>query len=129
MARRTRLRMSEPKGHSHQYDSSAVLDLTFAMTTRGHAVANVKSTAPGRRSDMREPGKILVVSQHYPPDTTTTATYVGRIAQALAAHRHVVVLSGSPQSASDNSANPVVIEIIAPLAPKHSLARRTVAIV
>jgi len=78
---------------------------------------------------MREPGKILVVSQHYPPDTTTTATYVGGIAQALAADRHVVVLSGSPQSASDNSANPVVIEIIAPLAPKHSLARRTVAIV
>src|SRR5215475_7152112 len=42
--------MSEPKGHWQEYDSSAVLDLTFAMRTRGNTEANVKSTAlAGRR--------------------------------------------------------------------------------
>ena len=55
---------------------------------------------------MRELGKILVVSQHYPPDPTTTATYIGEIARALAADRRVVVLSGSPHSAASADANP-----------------------
>ena len=58
---------------------------------------------------MRELGKILVVSQHYPPDPTTTATYIGEIARALATERRVVVLSGSPSSATSGS--PEVIEI------------------
>src|SRR5215472_8190526 len=39
--------MSEPKGHEQKFDSSAVLDLTFAMKPRGYTVANVKSTALG----------------------------------------------------------------------------------
>ena len=78
---------------------------------------------------MQEPGKILVVSQHYPPDATTTATYIGTIARALAADCRVVVLSGSPHSASGHTANPEVIEIAAPAAPKDALARRAFAIV
>jgi glycosyltransferase involved in cell wall biosynthesis len=78
---------------------------------------------------MQKPGKILVVSQLYPPDTTTTATYIGDIARALAADRRVVVLSGSPHSASSSGANPEVIEVGATIAPKHSLTRRTIAIV
>jgi colanic acid biosynthesis glycosyl transferase WcaI len=77
---------------------------------------------------MREPGKILVVSQHYPPDPTTTATYIGEIARALAADRRVVVLSGSARSATSGNANPEVVEIADPAAPKHALARRAIAI-
>jgi hypothetical protein len=42
---RVRLRMSEPKGHWQEYDSSSVLDLTFAWRTRRYTEANVKSTA------------------------------------------------------------------------------------
>src|ERR1700759_307794 len=77
---------------------------------------------------MREPGKILVVSQHYPPDPTTTATYIGDIAGALAADRDVVVLSGSPHSASGATTNPHVIEIAGAAAPKDALVRRAIAI-
>jgi colanic acid biosynthesis glycosyl transferase WcaI len=77
---------------------------------------------------MRELGKILVVSQHYPPDPTTTATYVGDIARALAADRRVVVLSGSPNSATSGTANPEVVEIAGAAAPKEALLRRAIAI-
>src|SRR5713226_9614434 len=41
--------MSEPKGTLAKYDSSAVLDLTFAMTVRGDTEANIKSTALAAR--------------------------------------------------------------------------------
>jgi glycosyltransferase involved in cell wall biosynthesis len=74
-------------------------------------------------------GKILIVSQHFPPDATTTATYIGDIARALAAEHRVVVLSASPHSASTGTANPQVIEIAAPAASKDALARRAIAIV
>ena len=47
--RGARLRMSGQKGHWQKYESRGVLDLTFAMTTRGNVEANFKSTAPGRR--------------------------------------------------------------------------------
>jgi glycosyltransferase involved in cell wall biosynthesis len=77
---------------------------------------------------MRELGKILVVSQHYPPDPTTTATYIGEIAGALAADRRVVVLSGSRNSASGDTANPQVVEVAGAAAPKDALARRALAI-
>jgi len=77
---------------------------------------------------MRELGKILVVGQHFPPGPTTTATYVGDIARALAADRRVVVLSGSPNSATRGIANPQVIEIAGAAAPKDALLRRAIAI-
>jgi colanic acid biosynthesis glycosyl transferase WcaI len=77
---------------------------------------------------MDELGKILVVSQHYPPDPTTTATYIGAIAEALATECRVTVLSGSPNSASGDSANPQVIEIAHAAAPKDALVRRAIAI-
>jgi glycosyltransferase involved in cell wall biosynthesis len=73
-------------------------------------------------------GKILVVSQHYPPDPTTTATYIGDIARALAADCRVVVLSGSADSGTAGGANPQVIEIAAAMVPKHALVRRAIAI-
>src|ERR1700742_1975602 len=78
---------------------------------------------------MREPRKILIVSQHFPPDVTTTATYVGDIARALPAEHRVVVLSASPNSATAGSAHPQVIEIASPAASKDALARRAIAIV
>jgi glycosyltransferase involved in cell wall biosynthesis len=77
---------------------------------------------------MRELGKILVVSQHFPPDPTTTATYIGDIARALAADRRVVVLSASAHSATGPGANPEVIEIAFPATPKDALARRALAV-
>jgi putative colanic acid biosynthesis glycosyltransferase WcaI len=77
---------------------------------------------------MRKLGKILVVSQHYPPDDTTTAIYIRGIARALAIKRRVVVLSGSPRSAAIADANLQVVEIGGAAAPKGALARRAIAI-
>jgi len=80
---------------------------------------------------MQKSGKILVVTQHYPPDPTTTAIYVGAISQALALDSRVLVLSGSPRSGSqggERAANPEVIEIPTWTAPKNALLRRAIAI-
>jgi colanic acid biosynthesis glycosyl transferase WcaI len=77
---------------------------------------------------MQKSGKILVVTQHYPPHPTTTAVYIGAIAEALALDSRVLVLSGSPRSRSQRQANPEVVEIPAWTAPKNALLRRAAAI-
>ena len=40
---------------------------------------------------MQDAGKILVASQLYPPDSSTTAAYIAAIAETLAADNPVVV--------------------------------------
>ncbi|MBR1249292.1 glycosyltransferase family 4 protein [Bradyrhizobium sp. AUGA SZCCT0169] len=80
---------------------------------------------------MKKLGKVLVVTQHYPPDSSTTAAYLAAIAEGLAANDTVVVLSGSRSSAPQRSANPnslEVIEIPNWSAPKDDLVRRAIAI-
>jgi colanic acid biosynthesis glycosyl transferase WcaI len=77
---------------------------------------------------MHKPGKILVVTQHYPPDATTTAVYIAAVTQALAADQHVVVLSGSSGSGSSLEANPQVIELPSATTQKGALTRRAIAI-
>lgn len=78
-----------------------------------------------------KPGKILVASQHYPPDSSTTAVYIAAIAEGLASDSKVLVLSGSPNSrsnASDEPARPEVIEIPNWAPQKNALIRRALAI-
>ncbi|MFA5902152.1 MAG: glycosyltransferase family 4 protein, partial [Hyphomicrobium sp.] len=53
--------------------------------------------------------RIIFVTQHYPPDPTTTATYLAAIAGALATDMEVLVISGTPGSATEGS--PHVVEI------------------
>src|SRR6266480_3126790 len=79
---------------------------------------------------MQKHGKILVVVQHYPPDSTTTAVYLAAIAEGLAIDNEVIVLSGSPNSASQvgDQTKPVVIEIRNWIPPKNTLIRRALAI-
>src|SRR4051812_3417582 len=80
---------------------------------------------------MQKSGKILVVTQHYPPDSSTTAVYLAAIAEGLAIDGEVVVLSGSPNSASRAGAsrgNPEVVEIANRGAAKHDLVRRAIAV-
>jgi colanic acid biosynthesis glycosyl transferase WcaI len=79
---------------------------------------------------MQKPGKILVVTQHYPPDSSTTAVYLAAIAEGLADKDKVVVLSGSSSSAAQGSANRKnleVVEIPNWSAPKDDLVRRAIA--
>ncbi len=72
---------------------------------------------------MADPGKIVIVTQHYPPDTSTTAAIMADIAKHLAKDHAVVVLSGAPglcQTASE----PTVIQIKNRIPAKAALVRR-----
>ena len=61
---------------------------------------------------MQKSGKVIVVSQHYPPDHSTTATIMAAIANRVARNNEVLVLSGTPGSASLNSSGPPRVEEI-----------------
>ncbi|MBR0843931.1 glycosyltransferase family 4 protein [Bradyrhizobium liaoningense] len=76
---------------------------------------------------MQSEGKIVVASQHYPPDTSTTAAIMAEIACHLAVGHEVVVLSGSPgplPAALTGSGKPRVIAIKNRMAGKAALVRR-----
>jgi glycosyltransferase involved in cell wall biosynthesis len=87
------------------------------------------------RRDVREEtlmaasGKVVVVSQHYPPDPSTTATIMAEISEHLAAGPPVLVLSGTPGSATSDAVpnRPVVAEIRNRIPEKGALARRALA--
>ena len=76
---------------------------------------------------MQSSAKIAVVSQHYPPDSSTTAGIMAAIANHLAAEAPVLVLSGTPGSIADEpikSGRPAVIEISNRIPEKAALVRR-----
>jgi len=75
-------------------------------------------------------GKVVIVSQHYPPDSSTTAAIMSTIAEHLAADRQVLVLSGTPDSSTGEpmqSARPAVLQIRNRLPPKAALVKRAAA--
>jgi colanic acid biosynthesis glycosyl transferase WcaI len=79
---------------------------------------------------MLKPGKILVVSQHYPPDSSTTAVYIATIAEALAQDNRVIVLSGSPNSRAVEvveRTRPEIVEIANWTPQKDALLKRAIA--
>ena len=79
---------------------------------------------------MQKPGKIVVASQHYPPDQSTTAAIMSAIANHLARDVPVLVLSGSAGAASgkpDQLGQPGVIEIKNRIPGKAALIRRATA--
>src|ERR1700736_2830238 len=83
-------------------------------------------------TSMRRPGKIVVVSQHYAPDPSTTATYMTAIANGLGADCEVLVISGTAHSASAaaaGTAQPRVVEVGAWAPEKDALIRRALAFV
>jgi colanic acid biosynthesis glycosyl transferase WcaI len=74
--------------------------------------------------------KIVVVSQHYPPDQSTTAAIMAVIAGHLTAQAPVLVISGTPGSASHETTakdRPVVVEIKNRIPAKAALIRRAAA--
>jgi colanic acid biosynthesis glycosyl transferase WcaI len=77
---------------------------------------------------MQKPGKVVVVSQHYPPDQSTTAAIMAAIANRLAREVDVLVLSGWPGSASKSAADrPAVEEIKNWMPGKAALLKRATA--
>jgi colanic acid biosynthesis glycosyl transferase WcaI len=75
-------------------------------------------------------GKVVIVSQHYPPDLSTTAAIMAKVAEHLAQDASVLVLSGTPGSATGAataSCRPVVVEIRNRMAEKAALIKRAAA--
>jgi colanic acid biosynthesis glycosyl transferase WcaI len=75
----------------------------------------------------RTPGKIVIVSQHYAPDQSTTAGIVTAIATHLAKAMEVLVLSGtsgSPPHQLRSADQPIVTEIKNPMPEKTALGKR-----
>jgi glycosyltransferase involved in cell wall biosynthesis len=75
---------------------------------------------------MRQSGKVVIVSQHYPPDLSTTAAIMAELAEHLAAERRVLVLSGAPGSRRIGGcpSQPTIIEIKNRIPAKANLIRR-----
>jgi glycosyltransferase involved in cell wall biosynthesis len=77
---------------------------------------------------MQKPGKVVVVSQHYPPDPSTTAAIVAAISERVAHEADVLVLSGTAGSAATPSAGkPEVVEIRNWMPGKAALLKRALA--
>jgi glycosyltransferase involved in cell wall biosynthesis len=79
---------------------------------------------------MQQTAKIVVVSQHYPPDHSTTAAIMASIATHLASEAPLLVLSGMPGSANQEaigSGRPAVVEIKNRMGSKAALIRRAAA--
>jgi colanic acid biosynthesis glycosyl transferase WcaI len=82
------------------------------------------------KASMQQSAKIVVVSQHYPPDHSTTAAIMVAIATHLASQAPLLVLSGTPGSANQEtigSGRPAVVEIKNRMAAKAALIRRATA--
>ncbi|WP_314955264.1 glycosyltransferase family 4 protein [Bradyrhizobium cosmicum] len=76
---------------------------------------------------MQPQGKIVVASQHYPPDPSTTAAIMAEIACRVAADHEVVVLSGSPgalPTSQTGPGKPRVVAVKNKMAGKAALVRR-----
>jgi glycosyltransferase involved in cell wall biosynthesis len=77
---------------------------------------------------MQKSGKVVVVSQHYPPDPSTTAAIMAAISDRVAQEVEVLVLSGTAGSASAASAGkPDVVEVRNWMPGKAALAKRALA--
>jgi colanic acid biosynthesis glycosyl transferase WcaI len=76
---------------------------------------------------MQPRGKIVVASQHYPPDPSTTAAIMAEIACRIAGDHEVVVLSGSPgalPASQTGPGKPRVVAVKNRMAGKAALVRR-----
>jgi colanic acid biosynthesis glycosyl transferase WcaI len=81
-------------------------------------------------TSMRTPGKIVIVSQHYAPDQSTTAAIITAIATHLAKVTKVLVLSGTSGSTPhqlQNADQPIVVGIRNAMPEKTALSRRALS--
>ena len=77
---------------------------------------------------MQKSGKVVVVSQHYPPDSSTTAAIMAAISERVAREADVLVLSGTAGSATAAAAGrPAVVEVGNWMPGKAALLKRALA--
>ncbi|HVQ67621.1 MAG TPA: glycosyltransferase family 4 protein [Bradyrhizobium sp.] len=74
---------------------------------------------------MQKSVKVVVVSQHYPPDTSTTAAIMAAIAERVAREAEVLVLSGTAGSAA--AGEPQIVEVGNWMPGKTALLKRALA--
>jgi colanic acid biosynthesis glycosyl transferase WcaI len=74
---------------------------------------------------MQKSGKVVVVSQHYPPDPSTTAAIMAAISERVAQEAEVLVLSGTAGSAA--AGKPAVVEVKNWMPGKAALLKRALA--
>ncbi|MEH2499508.1 colanic acid biosynthesis glycosyl transferase WcaI [Bradyrhizobium sp. AZCC 1678] len=80
---------------------------------------------------MDNSARLILATQFYPPDTSTTAVYLGKIADTLAVDSQVVVVSATPNSdflSADPRSNPTLIEIRNWNPPKSAIVQRAAAV-
>lgn len=77
---------------------------------------------------MQKSGKVVIVSQHYPPDHSTTAAIMAAIANRVARDNEVLVLSGmSGSAAAPAPGRPAVAEVRNWIPGKAALIKRAAA--
>ena len=77
---------------------------------------------------MQQSGKVVVVSQHYPPDPSTTAAIMAAIGEHVAREADVLVLSGTAGSAAKAvGGKPQVVEVGNWMPGKAALLKRALA--
>lgn len=80
---------------------------------------------------MHNSARLILATQFYPPDTSTTAVYLGKIADTLASDSQVVVISATPNPDSlsaDPRSNPAIVEIRNWSPRKSALVQRAAAV-
>lgn len=106
---------------------SSIVQL-YDQLTLEHAGTERPSMPVAKRAP--EPGKILLVTQHYAPFPSTTSGYMTDIAKALAQRNRVMVITSSPNSSSASppaSGDPEVVEIKSWWPEKSALVSRSFA--
>lgn len=77
---------------------------------------------------METPARLIIASQVYPPNATTTAVYVSKIAEGLAIDRQVVVISATQGSrATGQAGKPEIVELKSWNPRKSAIVQRAVA--
>ncbi|ANW05922.1 glycosyltransferase family 4 protein [Bradyrhizobium icense] len=77
---------------------------------------------------MQKSGKVVIVSQHYPPDPSTTAAIMAAISDRVMQEAEVLVLSGTAGSAiSAQAGRTEVVEVKNWMPGKGALGKRAVA--
>jgi glycosyltransferase involved in cell wall biosynthesis len=80
--------------------------------------------------DLAESGKIMLITQHYAPFPSTTSGYMTEIAEELARHHRVTVISSTPGCgalSSTEDGRPEVIEVKSWWPSKSALVSRSLA--
>ena len=103
----------------------------FLSTKQHTSIIKNDSASNGAAGIMKMSCKVLVATQGFPPDESTTSVYLATIAEAFATDNDVLVISATRNSSRYNAdipGRPEIIELRNGDPDKSALAKRTIAI-